>query len=151
VGGRRGFVSAGGGDVFTKPLRRLFPGARVFLYKPHPVKGYVGVGIVKEKSRPVMEFEVEVDGQRMPILRAPLTDPEKVAHDADNPNLCEHLVRVEWLQTRPVEEAVWQAGLFTNQIPACKLRDRDTIEFLEDAFALNTEDAPSDTTSSATA
>jgi hypothetical protein len=57
-------------------------------------------------------------------------------HDADDPDLREHLVRIEWLKTRPLEDAAWQTGLFTNQIPVCKLRDRDTIEFLEDAFAL---------------
>ena len=95
------------------------------------------MGIVKEEARPVTEFEVEVDGQRLPILKAPLTEREKVTHDADDPDLREHLVRIEWLKTRPLEEAAWQTGLFTNQIPVCKLRDRDTIEFLEDAFALN--------------
>jgi uncharacterized protein with ParB-like and HNH nuclease domain/predicted transport protein len=136
---RYGFVAAGGGDVYTKPLENLYPGARVFLYKPNPVKGYVGVGIVKEKARPVTEFYVEVDGQRLPILEAPLVEPEKVAHDADDPQLREHLVRVEWLATRPVEDAVWQPGLFTNQITACKLRDPDTIEHLEVAFGLEAD------------
>jgi uncharacterized protein with ParB-like and HNH nuclease domain/predicted transport protein len=133
---RYGFVSAGGGDVYTKPLEKLFPGARVFLYKPDPVKGYVGVGVVTEKARPVTDFRVDVEGQRTPILKAPLTDPEKVTHDADDPALCEHLVRVDWLKTRPVEEAVWQTGLFTNQVPVCKLRDRETVEYLEKAFEL---------------
>ena len=123
--------------IYTKPLEKLFPGARVFLYKPYPVKGYVGVGIVKEKARPVTEFEVEVDGQRLPILEAPLADPEKLRHDADDPELREHLVRVEWLKTRPLDEAAWQTGLFTNQMPACKLRDRETIEYLEQAFELD--------------
>jgi uncharacterized protein with ParB-like and HNH nuclease domain/predicted transport protein len=137
---RYGFVSAGGGPFWTKPLEKLFPGARVFLYKPHPVQGYVGVGIVKQAARPVTEFEVEIDGQRLPILEAPLTEPDKVTHDAENPELCEYLVRVEWIKTRPVGEAAWQTGLFTNQMPACKLRDRETIEFLEDAFALNSQD-----------
>ena len=32
---------------------------------------------------------------------------------------------------------------FTNQIPVCKLRNRDTIEALQEAFAL-TQDSPSD-------
>jgi hypothetical protein len=75
------------------------------------------------------------------ILDAPLADRDKVAHDADDPQRREHLVRVEWLKTRPTEDAAWQSGLFTNQVPVCKLRDRDTIEFLEDAFALK-EEAP---------
>jgi uncharacterized protein with ParB-like and HNH nuclease domain/predicted transport protein len=133
---RYGYVAAGGGALYTKPLERLFPGARVFLYKPYPVKGYVGVGIVKEPVRLVTEFEVEADGQKMPILDAPLADPEKVTHDADNPELCEQLVRVQWLVTRSLDDAVWQTGLFTNQIPACKLRDRETIEFLEGVFGV---------------
>jgi uncharacterized protein with ParB-like and HNH nuclease domain/predicted transport protein len=131
-----GFVSAGGGDFYTKPLENLFPGARLFLYKPYPVKGYVGVGIVKEKSKPVTEFAVEVDGQRRPILSAPLAEPDLLARDSDSPRLREHLVRVDWLRTRSVAEAIWQPGLFTNQIPACKLRDRETIAYLEQAFGV---------------
>lgn len=134
---RYGFVSAGGGPFWTKPLEKLFPGARVFLYKPYPVQGYVGVGIVKESAQPVTEFAVEVEGQMGPILEAPLSDPGKVSHDADNPELCEYLVRVEWLKTRPLDGAAWQSGLFTNQMPACKLRDRETIEYLEQAFGLS--------------
>jgi uncharacterized protein with ParB-like and HNH nuclease domain/predicted transport protein len=133
---RYGYVAAGGGAFYTKPLEKLFPGARVFVYKPHPVKGYVGVGIVKEPVRLVTEFEVEVDGHTMPILDARLTDPEKVTHDADNEELCEQLVRIEWLETRSLEDAVWQTGLFTNQMPACKLRDSETIEYLERAFGV---------------
>ena len=134
--GRYGFVSAGGGPFWTKPLEKLFPGARVFLYKPDPVQGYVGVGIVKERARPVTEFDVEVDGEKVPILEARLAEPEKLSHDVNDPELREHLVRVTWIKTRPVGEAAWQAGLFTNQMPACRLRDRETIEYLERAFYL---------------
>jgi len=136
---RYGFVSAGGGLFWTKPLEKLFVGARIFLYKPYPVQGYVGVGVVKEKAKPVSEFEVEVDGQKMPLLEAPLAEPEKIGHDADNPSLSEHLVRVAWIKTRPLDAPVWQSGLFTNQMPACKLRDRETIEYLEQAFGLTAE------------
>ena len=138
---RYGYVAAGGGEIYTKPLENLFPGARVFLYKPYPVKGFVGVGIVKEKLRPVTEFTVEVDGERRPILQAPLANPEAVRQHADDPERCEHLVRVEWLKTRPIENAVWQSGLFTNQVPACKLRDQETIEYLEQAFGLDSDAA----------
>jgi hypothetical protein len=136
---RYGYVAAGGGETYTKPLENLFPGARVFLYKPYPVKGFVGVGVVKEKSRPVTEFDVEIEGQWRPILEAPLSDPEALRHDADDPELREHLVRVEWLKTRPIEDAVWQSGLFTNQVPACRLRDQATIEYLEQAFGLESD------------
>lgn len=136
---RYGFVSAGGGQFWSKQLEQLFVGARVFLYKPQPVKGYVGVGVVRESTKPVTEFEVDIDGQKRPILEAPLAEPEKLAHDADDPELREHVVRVEWLEARPLADAVWQTGLFTNQMPACKLRDRETIEYLERGFGLARE------------
>jgi predicted transport protein len=135
---RYGFISAGGGEIWTKPLERLFPGARVFLYKPYPIKGYVGVGIVKEAVRPVTEFKVDIDDRTVPILEAPLDDLEKAERYADDPKRREHLVRVEWLKTRPVDDAAWQTGLFTNQVPVCKLRDRDTIDFLEQEFGIAT-------------
>src|SRR4051812_6599128 len=139
---RYGFVSVGGGEFYTKPLEKLFPGARVFLYKPYPVKGYVGVGIVKEKVRPVTKFRVEIGGREIPIVDAPLAEPDKLTHDADDPKLCEHLVRVEWQKARPITEPVWQPGLFTNQVPACKLRDRETLEYLEKAFGLEEAASP---------
>jgi uncharacterized protein with ParB-like and HNH nuclease domain/predicted transport protein len=134
---RFGFVSAGGGAFYTKPLENLVLGARVFLYKPFPVRGYVGVGIVQDAIRPVTDYAVEVDGRKMPILDAPLADREKLSHDIDDPNLRESLVRVEWIATRPIEEAIWRTGLFTNQMPACKLRDPETIAYLEQAFNLS--------------
>ena len=136
---RYGFISAGGGPFWTKPLERLFRGARVFVYKPHPVQGYVGVGFVKDTVRPVTEFEVEINGQRIPILEAPLAEPDKLAANAESPELCEHLVKVEWQGTRSLDDAIWQAGLFTNQMPACRLRDRDTIDFLEREFGVSQE------------
>jgi hypothetical protein len=37
------------------------------------------------------------------------------------------LVRIEYLRTRSTD-AFWQPGLFTNQITACKLRDRETLD-----------------------
>ena len=97
------------------------------------------MGIVKESVRLVSDFKVDVEGQETSILEAPLADAEKVTHDADDPELCEQLVRVEWLATRSLEDAVWQTGLFTNQMPACKLRDSETIEVLEVAFGVATE------------
>jgi hypothetical protein len=65
-----------------------------------------------------------------------LTESEPIVHDADNSERREHLVRIEWLNTRPVEEAIWQPGLFTNQVTVCRLRDSETIEYLAQAFGL---------------
>ena len=134
---RFGFISAGGGPFYTKPLENLVPGARIFLYKPYPVQGYVGVGIVKDTSRPVTSFETEIDGRNVPILDAPLADRVKLSHDLEDPGLRESLVRVEWIATRPTSGAIWRTGLFTNQVPACKLRDQETITYLEQAFGVS--------------
>ncbi len=43
-----GFVSAGGGAWFTRTLRQLQPGHRVFVHVPE--RGYVGVGRVTETA-----------------------------------------------------------------------------------------------------
>ena len=38
------------------------------------------------------------------------------------------VVPVEWLAKRPIEEAVWEKGLFASQLIVCKLRDEHTIK-----------------------
>jgi uncharacterized protein with ParB-like and HNH nuclease domain/predicted transport protein len=136
---RFGFVSAGGGRYYSKPLEQLYPGARVFAYMPG--QGYVGVGQVLEPVRPVTEFQVEVDGERKPILEAPFSDAH-LERDKDDPERCEYLVRVDWLATRPLEEAVWDTGLFANQMTVCKLRDQVTIDFVLERLGLAHAQSP---------
>jgi uncharacterized protein with ParB-like and HNH nuclease domain/predicted transport protein len=131
-----GFVAAGGGPMWTKPLELLYPGARVFAYKPSPVKGYVGVGRVTGEVMPIRDFRVQEDGVEKPILDAQLRGRDLFAHDADDLERCEYVVPVEWTVTKPTEEAVWEAGLFANQMTVCRLRDRTTLEHLEAAFEL---------------
>jgi uncharacterized protein with ParB-like and HNH nuclease domain/predicted transport protein len=106
-----GFVSAGHGKWYSKPLELLSPGARVFVHVPG--KGYTGVGIVQEGPVRVTGFRVQLGGSEVGILDAPLKAP-KMGEDADNPDLSEYLVRVEWLRTLPVEEAIWEKGMFAN-------------------------------------
>ena len=50
-------------------------------------------------------------------------------------------IQLEVLRPAPIENAVWQSGLFTNQVPACKLRDQETIGYLEQAFGLDSDGA----------
>jgi uncharacterized protein with ParB-like and HNH nuclease domain/predicted transport protein len=138
---RYGFVSAGGGPVYTKPLEKLYPGARVFAYKPWPVKGYVGVGTVAGKPVPIRDFRVQENGKEKPLLEANLAGRDYFARNAESLELCEYVVAVEWKVVRPTDDAVWETGLFANQMTVCKLRDRNTIEHLEDAFDLVPEAA----------
>jgi uncharacterized protein with ParB-like and HNH nuclease domain/predicted transport protein len=138
-----GFVGASGGPVYTRPLEQLFPGARVFAYYSSPNRGYVGIGVVKETSRPVREFTVSVDGEKIPILDAPLKDRDVLTRDdPDDLDRCTYLVRVEWLATKPAQEAVWEAGLFANQMIVCRLRDEHTLTTVTEALGIDSEPTP---------
>jgi hypothetical protein len=131
-----GFVSAGGGRWYSNTLQLLQPGARVFVCIPKV--GYVGVGSVEETVVPMSDFKVEVDGQLISILKAPLK-ATNMNSSSDNPNLCEYAVRVKWDKVVSRENAFWEKGMFANQNSACKLRNKFTLERLTALFDLNEE------------
>jgi len=64
-----GFLNAGGGSWYWKPLRNLEPGHRVFAYVSGT--GYVGIGRVTGTVIPARDAEVEIDGRRQPLLDQP--------------------------------------------------------------------------------
>lgn len=129
-----GFISGGQGKWYSQTLKSLFPGSRVFVNIPKT--GYVGVGIVKEPAVPVKDFKVNVDGREVPVLDAPIEAPN-MSENADDPELSEYLVRVEWVKTVPKTQAYWEKGLFALQHTACKLTNRFTIEKLTEHFGLD--------------
>jgi hypothetical protein len=128
-----GFVSAGGGKWYSNTLSLLHPGARIFVYIPNI--GYVGVGVVKEDSVRVNDFYVDVDGAQTPILKAPNHAPGMGDH-ADDPDLCDYFVKVDWIATKSIKNAFWEKGMFANQNSACKLRNKFTVERLSELFGL---------------
>jgi len=133
-----GFLNAGGGSWYWKPLRNLVPGNRVFAYVGGA--GYVGIGRVTGKMIPARDAKVEIAGQRQWLVDQP--EPSigynDVAMDED-PEVTEMVVPVEWLATKPLDQAVREKGLFASQVTVCKLRDAPTIATVESAFGLNTE------------
>ena len=99
--------------------------------------GYVGIGRVTGLMMPARDAEVEVNGQFQPLLDQP--EPSAALGEnavSDDPELTEMVVPVEWLAKRPIEEAVWEKGLFASQLIVCKLRDEHTIKTVELAFGL---------------
>jgi len=128
-----GFVSGGGGRWYSNTLSALFPGARVFACIPG--SGYVGVGIVKEPVVSINDFNITIDDRLVPLLDAPLKS-RGLGLDADNPDLAEYVVRVEWIKTLPISQAFWVQGMFANQNTACRLRNRFTLEKLYQYFKL---------------
>jgi len=129
-----GFVSAGGGAWYTRTLRQLQRGHRVFVHIPRV--GYVGVGKVTSVARRAEEFTVtKEDGSVVPISTMPLKAKD-MFHDSGKNDLAETVVGVEWLKIVPLDRAVWENGFFANQNSACKLRSRFTIERLTERFGL---------------
>ncbi|PAP75292.1 endonuclease NucS domain-containing protein [Rubrivirga marina] len=131
---RYGFVSAGEGKWASQRMRALRPGHRVSAHIPGT--GYVGVGTVTAEARPSRDVTVEVNGQTVPLHDVPL-EALRMREHSDNDDLCEWVVSVEWDQARPASEAVWETGMFANQNPACKLRNRFTLDRLAEAFDLD--------------
>ncbi|URJ46981.1 endonuclease NucS [Paenibacillus polymyxa] len=132
---RYGFISAGQGKWYSRSLNLLKPGARIFACIPKV--GYVGVGIVQEEVVPIKEFQVMVNGVNIPLLDADIH--VRMDTDVDGPDLCEYVVRVEWVKTVSKQEAIWEKGMFANQNSACKLRNQFTIERLTEHFRLEEE------------
>ena len=100
-----------------------------------PAMAMSGWGKSCSRSR-VGDFEVDVDGQMVPILKAPL-HAENMAEDADDPVMSEYLARVRWLDTRSREEAFWEKGMFANQNVVAKLRQPFTLQRLTEVFKLD--------------
>jgi len=129
---RYGFVSAGGGEWYTRTLRLLSEGDRVWVNVP--TVGYVGVGKVTGPVVPAKGFLVEIDGVKRPFLEIARATYHRAAVDDEK---VEYLVPVEWIETRPITAAVSEVGLFGNQNTVCRPRTSKwdhTVERLKRQF-----------------
>jgi Endonuclease NucS len=135
---RFGFVSAGGGEWYSRTLTKLPEGARVFVYIPK--RGYVGVGTVQGPARRASEAVLTIDGADRPFLDLPLRGSYRhPAELAGEDKAAEYVVPVAWLETVPASDAFWQPGMFANQNSACPLRNQFTIDKVIERFALDVE------------
>src|SRR4051812_49960163 len=90
---RHGFISAGGGRWYSRTLRVLEPGDRVWAHIPKV--GYVGVGEVLASVVPVAESG---------LLDLPLEAPA-MDRAVEDPDRCEYVVRVRWIVALEREDA----------------------------------------------
>jgi len=136
-----GFICGGGGVWYSRTLRLLSPGDRVWVKIPDT--GFVGVGRVTGYIQSASEFKVRnQEGLDVPVL--------DIAHggtyhreSVDDPELCEYFVPVRWLQSVPQANAVYEIGLFGNQNTVCKPTTpkwRYTVERLKEKFPKYTLD-----------
>ena len=91
--------------------------------------GYVGYGEVTEEATMIRDFQV--NGKS--LLEQPLRAP-KASENKNDPDYAEWAVGVNWLKTYPRDNAQHFKGIFANQNIVCKLRDSQTIDFLENRF-----------------
>ena len=121
-----GYIAGGGGAWYTNTLRSLEPGERVWVNVPST--GYVGVGEVLEPAVPITEFTVAgPDGTMVPITE---TGTHLPSVDLPAEEL-EYFVRVSWIKTVPLDQAVKERGFFGNQNTVARPRTSKWVHTVE--------------------
>lgn len=113
------FLSAGGGDWYSRTLKDLPLGARLFVYIPK--KGYVGVC---ESIGRALKFE-DAEFLKGETLSGVYT------HSNGEP---EYVVPIKWIKSIELQDAVYGNGLFASQLSTCKLRHEATLKRLCSEF-----------------
>ena len=129
-----GFISAGGGEWYSRTLKSLPVDSQVSVYVPR--HGYVGIGEVRGKAMRTQEAMLSVDGKEVAFTSLPLVGSYRHPAEGGEEEADEYIVPVRWIETRSLDDAVWRAGMFANQNSACKLRNQFTIDELSKAFQL---------------
>ena len=124
-----GYLGAGQGSIYSRPLLRLRIGDPVFAYMKG--RGYVGYGIVASEAQQVKDFFVKSHARN--LLDLPL-QVSKASENRDSPELSEWAVAIDWRKSVSREDAKSFKGIFANQNIVCKIRDLKTIEFLSTEF-----------------
>lgn len=127
-----GFISAGQGTLYSGALKKLKVGDKIFAYMKST--GYVGYGEVNREAVMVKDFTVAKNGRK--LLELDLKQPN-LRENAENPDLSEWVVGIQWSKIVKREEAKTFAGVFANQNIVCKLRHQPTLDFLKKEFNVN--------------
>jgi hypothetical protein len=129
---RLGFISAGGGDLYSERMQRLQVGDPIAAFQKQA--WHVGYGKVTSTAVMAKDFDT-VQG---PLLQQQLIQPS-LAHDRDDLKRAEYVVGVDWIRTVPIGEAEWAEGPFANQDFVYELRDPKTVDFLREQFGAAAE------------
>jgi uncharacterized protein len=134
---RFGFLAAGNGRNWSEQLDRLNPGDVVVAYlRRHAEEGgYAGVGVVTARSVRVKDFRFK----GKPLAKSALVVP-LLFNDADNPELAQYLVAIDWRKTFARSHAKFRhnAGLYTPQRVVASLADQSrTRRFVEQTFGVS--------------
>jgi hypothetical protein len=123
--------------LYSRTLTNLEPGARIWVNRPG--SGYVGVGMVTQGMQPVDEFTVFDDaGNQVQIVEA-ASVAASLRPAADDPDMADYLVGVEWIKTVDPMEAIKEKGFFGNQNTVARPRSpkwNHTVERLKTRFGI---------------
>ncbi len=129
-----GFICGGGGAWYSRTLQLLSPGDRVWVKVPGA--GFVGVCRALSHALPASEFTLNTSEGERPALEV-LKEGTYHREFADDEEKCEYFVSVEWLDTKNLEQAVQEVGMFGNQNTVCKPTTpkwRSTVDRLKGRF-----------------
>ncbi len=128
-----GFISAGQGVRWRKAMLQFQKGDVVAAYLKN--SGYVGVGVLTDRARPIRE--VTINGK--PLLKHKL-QCQGMGENDENDNLCEYVAPVKWIADVERNQAKWKAkaGIYTTTLVRASLEGQPkTIAFLENEFGVN--------------
>ncbi|WP_411824623.1 endonuclease NucS domain-containing protein [Leptospira sp. 'Mane'] len=111
-----GFVSAGFGQWYTKTLKMLSIGDRIWVNIPHT--GYVGVGTVSTECLIAKNQKFELFENK--TIFELNTEGKYLADFKDDVEKSEYIVLVKWEKTVSLEQAVSEIGMFGNQNTICR-------------------------------
>ena len=124
------FISAGGGDQYIKPLRKLRKGDKIFAYLKG--NGYVGFGEVIHEA--VKQDEYIVNRESKKVTELSLKNSEVLTYES-------WFVTVNWIKTFQKNKAKAFRGIFSNPHIVCKIYSHHdkTLTFLEKEFGISDE------------
>lgn len=132
-----GFVSGGGGKMWSQGMRSLKKDARIWV-NAAPMR-YVAVGRVLGPAVRFEDAQVSVGDEMKPLAAQPLLGSYRSDRSVED-DFAEWVVPVEWLDDRALEDGFWEKGLFASTHSACKLRQEFTLERLADHFGIDSDD-----------
>lgn len=122
-----GFISAGHGARYANSMKRIKPGTIIFAYTSG--SGYVGIGTALEPAVPINQFLVDGVSLQNRVL-----DNPGLFHHADDPEMCEWIVRVKWDKVLERDQAIYRTGLFVYVATSCRIKDPISVQHLRSAF-----------------
>ncbi|MBX3513558.1 MAG: GIY-YIG nuclease family protein [Xanthobacteraceae bacterium] len=125
------FISAGQGRQWARAILGFNVGDIFTAYLKG--KGYVGIGQIAEKARPIRD--VRINGR--PLIDLPLKC-KKMNNNIHSDQKCEYVALVKWIKSVPASEAKSSKSYFmTANVRASLNNQPRTRAYLEKAFNVN--------------